>query len=302
MNTTSKDKQPASYKVFTIFGARGKVGIELLKILSNRGIQSRAITRNLNTIPALPNVTWMGGDLNDYASVYNLIAGSDTVFLNTDFAPNMVEMQEQVILAAKQAGVKHIIRLSYGLLPADVLQHANSPVHAQHIQIDETLMNSGLPWTILRPSGFMQNWLHELAPIIKTERKIYEAQGDGKLPYIDTRDIAEIIATIFMQPEKHYNKIYELTGNNPINFYQVAEAISLAVGEKVTYIAETREATIQRLSKKRYPEWAIELLLFFAQNQQQGKLEHTTDTVKEILGKPARDIYSFSRDHADWFK
>jgi len=302
MNTTSKYKQNTGYKVFTVFGAKGKVGIELLNILSGQGIHCRAITRNLNNVPALPHVTWMGGDLSDLPSVYNLVAGSDTVFLNTDFAPNMVEMQEEVIHAARQTGVKHIIRLSYGLLPADVLQQANSPVHAQHIQIDEILMNSGLPWTILRPSGFMQNWLYELAAVIKTERKIYEAQGDGKLPYIDTRDIAEIIATVFMQPEKHSNKIYELTGSEPVNFYQVAEAISQAIGEKVTYIPETREATVQRLAKKRYPDWAIELLLFFAHNQQQGKLAYTTDTVKEILGKPARTIYSFAKDHTEWFK
>ncbi|MBO9198640.1 MULTISPECIES: NmrA family NAD(P)-binding protein [Niastella] len=302
MTATSKDWKQPGYKIFTIFGAKGKVGIELLKILSAKSIYCRAITRDLNNIPKLPNVTWMGGDLNDLDSVYNLVAGSDTIFLNTDFAPNMVQMQGQVIEAAKHAGVKHVIRLSYGLLPEEILKKSNSPVHMQHILIDQALIDSGLSWTILRPSGFMQNWLYDQALTIKNERKIYEAQGDGRLPYIDTRDIAEIIAALFAQGEKHYNKIHELTGSEAINFYEVATAISQAIGEKVTYIAETREATIQRFSKKGYPEWAIELLLFFAQSQQQGKLTATTDTVKEILEKPARDIYTFTRDHAEWFK
>ena len=113
MATTEKEKQQTGkYDIITVFGAKGKVGIELLRYLSRKGIYCRAITRDLkNTIP-LPYVTWMGGDLMDEPGIYNLVAGSTGLFLNTDFSLNMAEMKENVIASAKSAGVKHIAYLT----------------------------------------------------------------------------------------------------------------------------------------------------------------------------------------------
>jgi len=267
--------------IITVIGAKGKVGIEVLKQLSQQGIHCRAITRDLkNTIP-LPYVSWIGGDLTDTPGIINLLAGSTRLFLNTDFSPAMAEIQENVIRAAKETGIKHITYLSYGLLPDEVMQKADSMVHKQHIQVEQALIHAGLHWTILRPSAFMQNWLLELSPDIRNERKIYEAPGDGKLSYIDTRDLAEVIVeTLSTHPEKHSHKIYELTGSEPVSFYQISDAISHAIDDKVTYIAETPEESKKRFQKKGYPEWAVNLVLFFAQSQREGKLAYTTSTTQ----------------------
>ena len=288
--------------IITVIGARGKVGIELLKQLSEQGIPCRAVTRDVKNSIHLPHVTWIGGDLADVSGLPHLLAGSTRLFLNTDFSPRMAEMKAAVIAAAKKSGVRHIAYLSYGLMPEEIIEKSNSMVHQQHIQAEQALIHSGLDWTIIRPSAFMQSWLTELAPTIIRERKIHEAPGEGRMPYIDTRDIAEVLSKVLTFPEKHRGKIYELTGGEPVSFYQVAEAIGQAIGEAVTYLPETPEDTRNRLQEKGYPEWAIQLLLYFAQCQREGRVAYTTNTLPEILGRPGRTIYSFARDYAGGFK
>jgi uncharacterized protein YbjT (DUF2867 family) len=286
----------------TILGAKGKVGIEVLKYFAKNNISCNAITRDIKNIVQLPGITWLRGDLSDYQGIPELIAGTERLFLNTDFSPKMAEIKINLIKEAQKASVKHIVYLSYGLMPAEMLQQANSVVHGQHIQAEQALIASGIAYTIIRPSGFMQSWLYERAPLIREEKKIIDATGEGKIPYIDTRDIAEVITkALYLEPEKHRGKIYELTGDEAVNFYQVAAAISLAIGSMVTFVDETPEEARLRIIKKGYPEWAIDLVLYFAECQRKGMVEETTPILSELLGRPAGDIVTFARDYAEYF-
>lgn len=101
-----------------------------------------------------------------------------------------MEEQNNVIEVAKTSGVAHLVKLSSGALD-EHFYIPHSPIAQVHGEIESLLKASGVPWTILRPNGFMQNWLGELAQTVKSERKIYEATGEGKRAYIDIRDIAE---------------------------------------------------------------------------------------------------------------
>jgi NAD(P)H dehydrogenase (quinone) len=292
-----------NYNVITVFGARGKVGIELLKSLSQKGIYCRAITRNLNNVPSVPYVNWLVGDLTDKSSVYNLIAGSNAIFLNTDFSPDMAQLQSNVIEIAKSARIPKIVLISYGVLPDDVLVGANSPVHNQHIEVEKVLAASGLDWTIIRPSAFMQNWLQDLAPTIISENKFYEGTGEGKLAYIDTRDLAEICAEFLLSSSiEHIHKTYEITGSEAVSFYQVAEAISKATGSSITFQNESEGETRERLSKKGYPEWAVNLVLYFAKSQFENKIAAISPVFEKLTGRSSRSIYDFASDYATFFK
>jgi len=59
--------------------------------------------------------------------------------------------------------------------------------------------NISMDWTILRPHHFMQNLLAQ-APYIIKDRVVYSASGDGKIPYIDARDIAAVAAVTLTKP------------------------------------------------------------------------------------------------------
>jgi NAD(P)H dehydrogenase (quinone) len=287
----------------TIFGASGKVGIEVLRYFANTGVSCDAITRNPENIIPLPGINWLAGDLQDYQNVSPLVNGTQSLFLNTDFSADMAAIQSNLIREAVRARVKHIVYLSYGLMPDEMIQHSKSPVHQQHLQVEQALIGSGIAYTIIRPSGFMQSWLFELAPGIREEKKFFDATGEGKIPYIDTRDLAEVIAkALYVEPEKHWGKIYELTGSVAISFYDVANAISQAIGDTVTFIAESPEEARYRIIQKGYPEWAINLILYFSECQRKGLLEETTPVLSALLGRPSRAVSTFARDYATSFR
>lgn len=288
MNT----KQPV-----TVFGATGKIGNQILLRLSKAEVPTLAITRDLQKAVALPFVEWLQADMNNKQSLLPTMLTGSTVFLVSPMSEHMVEGQTNVIRTAQANHVGHVVKLSSGAVD----KTAHLPIAIAHGQIEATLQESGLPWTMLRPNGFMQNWLNELAQTVRQERKIYEATGDGKRTYIDLRDIAEVAAQILLSPQLHAGRAYFLTGSQAVNYAQIAGYISQAIGEEVSYVALTADQARQRLQQKGLPTWAIETFLAYAQEQRAGRADLISPAVADILHKPARRVDAFIQEHAAQF-
>ncbi len=285
------------YDIITIFGATGKVGREILEFFSQSGVYCRAVTRDLKKVKPHSFVTWIEGNLADRSSLHNTIAGSKRIFLATSFSEKMADLQGNAIDVAREAGVEHIVKLS----TKGVSDKSEFLISKLHYQVEQKLKSSGMNWTILQPSSFMQNWLGDFSETIKKERKIYDAVGDIKMPFVDARDIAEVAVRILTSPQQHINKTYLLTGSEAVNYHEVAEAISQAIHESVAYISQSPDEARKRLESKGLPEWAVKLFLVMAKNQQ-TEGAHVSPAVAEILGKPSRNVYYFAKDYANWFK
>ncbi|SEW29056.1 Uncharacterized conserved protein YbjT, contains NAD(P)-binding and DUF2867 domains [Chitinophaga sp. YR573] len=284
-------------KNISVFGATGKVGSELLHFLSAAGIPTIAVTRNKSKVKSLPFVDWLEADLADKVTLGKTMENSKAVFLASSVSRNFSTEQNNVIETAKEYGVQHLVKLSSP--GAD----KNSPnfISRPNGEVEELLKASGLEWTILQPNSFMQNWLGEFSQTIQKERKIYEATGEGRKPYIDTRDIAEVAFTILTNPANHRNKTYLLTGGEAVNYYQVAEAISKVIGEKVDYISLTADEFKQRMESKGMPWGMINTFLTIAEFQRSGNATFVNDTVSKLLNKAPRTIENFARDYAPSF-
>ena len=100
---------------------------------------------------------------------------------------DMVETQSTFIDVSKAAGVRHVIKFS-GL---DARPDTTFPFGIMHEEIEEYLEKSGLAWTQLRPTGFMQEYLRETPSIIQNGA-FYLALGDGRLNPIDLVDVAKV--------------------------------------------------------------------------------------------------------------
>jgi NAD(P)H dehydrogenase (quinone) len=286
-----------AYDIITVFGATGKVGKEMLEFFSQSGIYCRAVTRDLKKAKAQSFVTWIEGNLADKNSLRNTIAGSKRLFLTTSFSNKMAELQGNAIDVAKEAGVEHIVKLS----TKGVSEKSDFLIQKLHYEIEQKLKASGIRWTILQPSAFMQNWLGDFSDTIKKERKIFESAGDVKMSFIDARDIAEVAVKILTNPDGHVDKNYVLTGGHAVSYYEVADAISQAIHEPVTYVAQTQDEARARLEAKGLPEYAVKLFLIMAKTHQADS-DAVSTSVEEILGKPARNVYYFAKDYANWFR
>lgn len=290
-------------RYITVFGATGKIGGALLHFLSAAGVATIAVTRNKSKAVELPAVTWVEADMADKESLHTAMEHSRAVFLASGMGSNFVQEQRNVIAAAVEVGVSHIVELSSAAAGKSSPAHvANLSIGKAHREVEDYLKASGIAWTILQPTGFMQNWLGELSQGVKETRSIYDAAGDGKRAYIDVRDIAEVASHVLMAPDKHLGQTYILTGGEAISYGQLATILSEVTGAHVNYVPLTLEEGRQRLEKKGLPPWAVQTLIAYTEVQRNGGADYVSNAVAEILQKPARTVAGFVNDYAGWFK
>ena len=281
-------------KVITVTGSTGTIGSELVRLLSEAGAAVRAVMRNFDRIQDLPHVVWLKADLDDEALTETVLAGTQRLFVLTGNQSGFSKTQINLIKTAERLGVEHVVKLSaLGATP-----HTKSRLAKEHYDVEQVLENSNMSFTVLRPHAFMQNWLGEVAETVRQENKIYAAIGDGRVPFIDARDIAAVAAESLLNPEKHHGKYYVLTGGEAVGYTALAEAISDAAGKTVTYESLSMEDMRKRMEKQGLDNSMIDSYLALAAYQKAGgPTERTSDSVLQVLGRPPRIISDFARDY-----
>ena len=151
-----------------VTGASGTVGSEVVKALAGAGPGFGPVTGRRpaeHPRPAWSRWPWTStaGDRSPPA-----LAGVETVFLLS----NMVEPEKQVVDEAKRAGVKRIVKLSVNGAAEEAFTFAQ-----WHRGVEKHIEGSGLAWTFLRPSGFMQNFFNYMGDSIRKESAFYTATG-----------------------------------------------------------------------------------------------------------------------------
>lgn len=281
-----------------VFGATGKVGKELLNQLSKAGQQAIAVTRNKDKAIPIPNIQWIEADMNDRSSIENVLQQSQCVFLASNINQNFTIEQTNVISVAAKNPIQHIVKLSSP--GAD--KNSSNFIARPNGEVEEYLKTSGISYTILQPNAFMQNWLGHFSETVRKERKIYEATGDGKKPFIDTRDIAACAAIALINPKNHKNKTYLLTGQEAISYGQIAQSLTLAIGEQVTYVSMTSEQARERMKRFGMPDMMINTFIAIAEDQRRGKANFVNSQVEDLLGRKPINIQEFTKDYVQYFK
>ncbi len=279
-----------------VTGATGNIGGELLRQLSERGAEVKALSREPPD-EAPPGVTWVTADLADRGALPGIFDGADRLFLLTGNVDDMVPLQKNAIAAAEKAGVGHAVKLS-ALGASD---HSNSVIGVWHYNVERALRAADLAWTILRPHVFMQNLLDQ-RDSIRDEGKVHSPSGEARIPMIDTRDIAAVAAATLTEPG-HEGKRHTLTGPEAISYREATEVLAEVLGRPLTYVPETEDDAWRRLRRQGLPPWQIGAQLALAAYQRQGGgTEIITDAVEEIGGRPPRTFREFARDHAAAFQ
>ena len=275
--------------IVTVIGSTGTIGSELVRLLSKAGAPTRAVFRDPNKLQPLPGVAWTKADLRDALALEAAIAGTTRLFLLTDNQPGFAELQIQILRAAESSGVTHVVKLS-ALGASD---HSKSWIGREHHKVEDALRQTSMKWTILRPHAFMQNWLGDLAQSVRARGVIESPIGDGRVPFIDTRDIAAVAAEVLLHPEAHAGKKYVLTGGEAVGFNDIAQILG------VTYKPLTMDEARARLESQGLPREQIDATLALAAYQKEGgPTAVVSNDVVRILGRPPRTIREFFADHA----
>jgi uncharacterized protein YbjT (DUF2867 family) len=279
-----------------VTGGTGAIGSELLRLLSEAGIPARALVRNPNKAQKLPGITWVVGDLARPETLASAFNGAQKLFLLTHYYEDMVELQHNAIVAARAAGVTHIVKVS----AFAATDHSKAPIGQWHYQIEKELQESGIGWTMLQPHHFMTNLVAQAEYVIK-EGAIYSPSGDGKIPYVDPRDVAAVAFVTLTQPG-HLGKTYVVTGSEAISYRQASEIIGNVIGKKLRFVDESPEEARARRIREGVPPAVIESILAIGAYQRAGgKTVTITDTIAALTGRPPRTVAEYIQENASVF-
>ena len=277
-----------------VTGATGNTGSGLVPALRRAGVDVRAFVRDESKAQPLKDVgaEIVVGDLDQPNTIGPAVEGVDKIYLLTWNGSTQAQQAENVLKAAKRAGNPHIVRHS-------MWGSEKSRIIKQGDQVEAALKSSGLPWTVLKPTFFMQNTMM-LAQTIASDGAIYWDVGDGKIGMIDIRDIVDAAVAV-LTSSGHEGKNYILTGPQAISFHDVAKTFSTVLGKEVRYINVPHEAAFDSMVSMGVPEWIAggygELMEGFSN----GFASRTTTNVETLTGHPARSFEQFIRDFAQYF-
>lgn len=219
----------------------------------------------------VPTVDIVEGDMSRRSSLGSALEGVDRVLMISGPRMDMIETQSAFIDACRAAGVRHVIKFS-GL---DARPETTFPFGLMHKQIEEYLEKSGLAWTHLRPTGFMQEYLRE-APSIILQGAFYFALGDVRLNPVDLADVGKV-GFLLLRNGGHEGASLPMTGPEALTMAEVADRVSRATGKTVRYVAVSRSERRQALIAHGVPPEFADALDRQVEERLKGGLESRVD-------------------------
>lgn len=110
------------------------------------------------------------------------------------------------------------------------------------------------------------------------------------------RDIATVVAKALTEPGCE-NQAYDLTGPEALDYYQVAEILSKALGRQITYRDPSIPAFIWK-SLQRGTSFGLTLIMSYLYTQTKRGMSNTvTNDVETLLGKSPISLEQFVVDY-----
>jgi uncharacterized protein YbjT (DUF2867 family) len=280
-----------------VTGATGTTGSEVVKQLSAKGAGVRAFVRDLKKAAGLggPAVELVQGDMSQPATLDAALQGVERVFLVSPAHLRQMQLQGNVIEASKRAGVRHIVKL------ASMETSLDSPAlfTRMHAQTERQLEASGIAYTHLHPTLFMQSFLSYI-PTIESEGAIYAPLKDGRVGMVDARDVASV-AVAALTGDGHYGQTYDITGPEALSFGDAAGILSEVLGKPVRYVDVPPAAARKSMLEAGIEEWLVNDLLSLMEYFSSGQAAVVTSTIANVARIRPHTFRDFVRDYASMF-
>ena len=273
-----------------VIGATGNVGRPLVELLAGHDLSVKAATRHPETYTGPPGVEAVAFDYARPETWAAALDGAGRLFLLSQGAGHdpdhaMIPLLDQ----AKAAGVSYAVMMT--AMGVDQTERGLRKVELH-------LMASGMAYTILRPTWFMQNFTGYMGDMIRQQGGLYMPTGDGKNSLIDTRDIAAVAAAALTE-DGHAGKEYTLTGTDSLSYAEACAVLSDVGGRDIPFVAITQEDARQSLEGAGWPQPDIDLMLYLYDGIKQGWYAPVTPDAAAILGRPPITLRQFAEEHAD---
>ena len=274
-----------------VTGALGNVGSAVVASLLERGAEDVLVADIDREALAdrFPGIEAIALDYTDPSTFGPVVADAQRLFLIRPPAISRVGNTINPFLdAAEGAGVEHVVFSS--------VAGAESNRIVPHHRIENHLIDSGMAWTMLRPGFFAQNIATAYRQDINEGDRIHVPAGDGRVAFIDARDIADV-AAVCLTEDGHTGAGYHLTGPRAVTFDELAALLSTKLGRTIVYEPASILGYFRHLRRQGLvlPQAVVQTLLHAGLRR--GDAKPVTRTVEELLGRPARGLDTYVDDN-----
>jgi uncharacterized protein YbjT (DUF2867 family) len=276
-----------------ITGANGQTGRAIIKALLSKGERIRAFvhkTEQIQEIKSLGQMEVVAGDMLDQKAVNEAFIGVSTVYhICPAVNPHEVEIGQMIIKAARLAKVEHFV---YHSVLHSVLQ--DMPHHQKKLMVEELLVDSGIPYTIIQPAVFMQNIL--MSWKLLSEKGIFQQKffttQETRICMIDLEDLAEAASIILTSPG-HIGATYELCGPENLSLSDMIAAMEQHFGHKIKVETPQDAMFAAQLKKLGVGDYQVNTLLKMFQHYNEHGFIGNPNILTWILGRKPNNFSSF---------
>ena len=190
-------------------------------------------------------------------------------------------------------GVSQVVRVSFLNAGAD---GAGGPLLAWHREAEKLVEESGIPYTILRPNSYMQNFVTTYAPSIHLKHAFFTPMGKGRISYVDAIDVGDVAVEVLLG-DGHEGKVYSLTGPDSLLHDEIAEILTREVGRPIRYVDVGEDEACTALHRRGVPPEVTAVLCELWLDMRRGKFAPVADGVEVVIGRKPTTFEQFAREH-----
>ncbi|KAI1464141.1 NAD(P)-binding protein [Daldinia caldariorum] len=184
------------------------------------------------------------------------------------------------------------------LLGASLVEEGGQMFGKVHTYLRELGEAGKIGWAVLRPTWFHENFLHDHAPDIRKENKIYSSTGSGKIPWVSAEDIAAVAFHVLTAAQAP-NTDYLILGPELLTHADLAEIFTSALGRKITHVDLTESELAERWTSLGLPAEFSAALASLDTAVRHGSEERTSDDVRRITGREPKRFRDFVEENKD---
>ncbi len=272
-----------------VTGASGNVGAPVVAGLLGAGLPVRAAVRS--GTPAPTGSDAVAFDFRDAATWGPAFDGVRQMFL---LRPPAVSDVERDLLPAvefgRRQGLEHVVFLS--------LQGADHNRVVPHAKVEAWLRRSGLAWTFVRPSFFMQNLSTTHRADVRAGSLMVPA-GRGRTAFVDALDVADVVVEALRDPAGHAGRAWTPTGSEALTYDEVAARLSDVLGRPVVYARPGALRYALHARRRLGMPWAmVGVTTAIYTVARLGRAAGLTDDVRTVTGHAPRSFLEFARREA----
>jgi len=261
-----------------ILGGSGKVGRRLTQLLDLAGDPTRPVSRSTATVFDWHDESTWPPALDGVTSMFVVGPGS-----SSDWSPQLTRLLD----LAHHLGTEHVVLLSaraVEFLPDGAVGRA-----------EQALQRGPIPWTVLRPSHFAQNFTE--AMFVPADGRIVAPAGTGAEPFVDVADVAAVAAAV-MTKREYDGRMLALSGPEALTFEEAAAQLTETTGISVRFEDESDGDHADRLRAAGTPEMYIRWRMAMLNGIRSGADSYVSTGVTDVLRRPATTFTTWAQREA----